>query len=68
MRPPLVSAATYNTMYRFATNILTDQTIDDLLANLLDIHNQRLAHMDATGVDFVRPPPTSLLELTTCEY
>lgn len=24
-----------------------------LVANLLDIHNQRLAHMDATGVDFV---------------
>ncbi len=53
-------------MYSFA-NILTDQTIDDLLANLLDIHNQRLAHMDATGVDFVRPSPTFRLELTTYE-
>lgn len=29
------------------------QTTADLDANLLDIHNQRLADMDATGVDFV---------------
>ncbi|GJJ15367.1 hypothetical protein Clacol_009643 [Clathrus columnatus] len=30
-----------------------NQTIDEFLANLLDIHNQRLAHMDATGIDFM---------------
>ncbi|KIJ45915.1 hypothetical protein M422DRAFT_66939 [Sphaerobolus stellatus SS14] len=30
-----------------------NQTTEDLLANLLDIHNQRLASMDATGVDFM---------------
>ncbi|KAI1794167.1 amidohydrolase 2 [Ganoderma leucocontextum] len=29
------------------------QTNADLEANLLDIHNQRLAHMDATGMDFM---------------
>lgn len=30
-----------------------NQTIDEFLANLTDIHNQRLAHMDATGIDFM---------------
>ncbi|KAI0310495.1 hypothetical protein OF83DRAFT_1154866 [Amylostereum chailletii] len=29
------------------------QTNADLQANLIDVHNQRLAHMDATGVDFM---------------
>ena len=32
---------------------MTVQTLDQLKANLVDIHNQRLAQMDATGVDFV---------------
>lgn len=32
------------------------QTSAELNANLLDIHNQRLAHMDATQVDFVSFP------------
>ncbi|KAF8519704.1 amidohydrolase 2 [Gautieria morchelliformis] len=29
------------------------QSLDQLKANLLDIHNQRLAEMDASGVDFM---------------
>lgn len=36
-------------------NIRTVSSLAELKANLLDIHNQRLAQMDATGVDFVNP-------------
>ncbi|GJE95646.1 amidohydrolase 2 [Phanerochaete sordida] len=30
-----------------------NQTLAELEANLLDVHDQRLAHMDATGIDFM---------------
>lgn len=35
------------------TNILLGQTYDDLIANLADIHNQRLRYMDEAGVDYM---------------
>lgn len=47
--------------------VVLGQTNADLLANLLDVHSQRLTKMDQNGIDFVRilPVPCTTFSIVT---